>query len=330
MLLLARLASAQPVVLPLSPDEAVALALEHNLRLKSARLGPQIADLDVRTTTTAWTPQLFSNLFDASIQTPASSAFDTASRQITDHRLGSEVGVAQQLPWGTTYRVSWDGGRRSSNSAFARFDPELNAGATATFVQPLLKGLRVDDARSDREIARHGRELADVDLEGAVATTERNVLRAYWVWTHARDLLAVHRQSLEMAQALLDGNRRRVATGALAAVDVIEAEAEVARRGEAILVAEKNVGNADDLLRMLILEPGVPEFTAVLEPRPGADETPQATPDLVAQALARRQDSAGRPHGPRRADGGDSAAAQRDAARGEPAARLRPAGDRRA
>lgn len=285
-----RAASAQPAPLMLSSDQAVSLALDHNLRLQSARLGPDVAALDVTTTTTAWTPQLFSRLFDASAETPASSAFDTASRRIVEHRLGSEVGVAQRLPWGTSYRVNWTTGRRTTNSAFARFDPELAAGATATFVQPLLKGLLVDDARADRDVARRVQGLATLELKEAAARTELAVRRAYWSWVHARGLLAVQRQSLEMAQALLDGNRRRVEIGALAAVDVIEAEAEVARRGEAILVAEKNVGNAEDVLRALIFEPGLAEFSAPLEPAPDALREPTPGQGLVAQALADRLD----------------------------------------
>jgi HAE1 family hydrophobic/amphiphilic exporter-1 len=115
------------------------------------------------------------------------------------------------------------------------------------------------------------------------------VLHAYWVWIYARDFLAVQRQSLAMAQALLDGNRQRVAKGAMAAVDVIEAEAEVARRAEAILTAEKNVANTEERLRLHIFDPASTPRQVVLEPESSKEVMPVAPPDTT-RALTARHD----------------------------------------
>jgi HAE1 family hydrophobic/amphiphilic exporter-1 len=273
----------------LTSREAVALALEHTLQLRADRLGPEIAALAERSAETSWTPSLFSRLFNVSSQTPSTSSFDAAVNQLSADRFGSEVGIAQRLPWGASYRVSWDGTRQSSNSAFVRFDPELQATATATIVQPLLRGLRSDDARSERETARRVRERASLALSAQAMATQRDVLRAYWGWTFARDLLVVHRQSLTMAQTLLNGNRRRVETGAMAAVDVIEAEAEVARRQEAILIAEKNVSNAEDVVRLLVFGDDDPRRSDPLSPQV-ADDNDKPSGDLIARAMAERED----------------------------------------
>jgi outer membrane protein len=256
---------------------------------RTQRLGPEIAALGERSAATNWTPSLFSRLFSVSSQTPAASSFDAAINRLSADRFGSEVGVAQRLPWGTSYRLSWDGTRQSTNSAFARFDPELQTTATATIVQPLLRGLRSDDARSERESARRVRERASLALSAQAITMQREVLRAYWGWTFARDLLAVHQQSLKMAQTLLNGNRRRVETGAMAAVDVIEAEAEVARRQEAILIAEKNVSNAEDVVRMLVFGADDPRRNDPLSPQI-ADENDKPSGDLIDRAMAERED----------------------------------------
>src|SRR4051794_31447145 len=83
-------------VLRLSPEEAVASAFEHNLVLKGARLGPQLADLDVNVARTAWTPQLSTRLLNSNGETPPSSPFDQAQAALLDRQLVSDLAVAQQ------------------------------------------------------------------------------------------------------------------------------------------------------------------------------------------------------------------------------------------
>lgn len=281
-------AAAQRSTLRLTPERAVALALEHDLELKRDRFGPRIAEADVRAARTAWTPELSTHVLGGRNEAPRTSAID-GGEVLTDRRLSSDVALSQRLPWGLSYRLGWDAARQTSNSVFTRFQPELRASVAATFEQPLLRGLTFDAARAERAISVEAREQADTDLTAARAATTREVLHVYWAWVYARDFLAVQRQSLQMAQALLDGNRARVTMGAIAKVDVIEAEAEVARRAEIILIAEKSVANAEERLRFHIFDPLAPAGDVELEPETPAAERP-VTADATKRALAERHD----------------------------------------
>jgi outer membrane protein len=282
-------AQAQTPTTRLTPERAVELALEHDLELKRDRLGPQIADLDVRAATTAWTPELSSRFVGARSDAPPTSTIDQTSI-LTNREVVSEVALSQRLPWGSTYRISWDAGRLATNSVLSRYHPELRSSVGVTFEQPLLRGLVFDAARAERAISLQVRDLADTDLGAAIASTRREVLHAYWAWVYARDFLAVQRQSLALAQELLDGNRSRVARGAMAAVDVIEAEVEVARRAEGILTAEMNVTNAEQRVRLHIFEPGDPAGEVALEPEPDTSEAPPTATNVTRLALAGRHD----------------------------------------
>jgi outer membrane protein TolC len=285
------LAQTSATVLRLSPEGAVALALEHNLSLDSARLGLQVADLDVNVARTAWTPELSTRSVVTDSTSPTSSAFDDARLAVLDRQVASDVAIAQQLPFGTSYRIGWTGEHRSNTSALARFRPELSAGAGVTVIQPLLKGLTFDAARATRDVSQRNRDIAAAGLDGAVASTRYAVLSAYWSWVYTRELLAVQRQSLSLAETLLQDNRRRIAVGAMATVDAIEAEAEVARRAEAIIIGEKDVANAEDVLRMLMFEPGNPRERDPLEPDRRLDSAQTApSGNVIEQALASRQD----------------------------------------
>jgi outer membrane protein TolC len=199
--------------------------------------------------------------------------------------------VSQLLPWGASYEVGWSSVRRSNNSLLNRFQPELNAAASARVTQPLLRGFAIDAARADRARSVQTRSRAGFALDGTVTALKRDVLHAYWQWVYARDLRGVATEALALARALLDGNRERVAARAMAATDVIEAEAEVSRRDEAVIVAEKNVANTEDRLRLLMMNPRAPEYHWPLEPTDLAGaETAIASADPVTRALAERSD----------------------------------------
>jgi hypothetical protein len=103
-------AQVPPAVLRLSPEQAVASALEHNLMLKGARLGPQLAYLDVHVARTVWTPQFSTRLVNSDSETPPANPFDQAQAALLDRQVVSEVLLGQQLPWGTSVSRGLDRG----------------------------------------------------------------------------------------------------------------------------------------------------------------------------------------------------------------------------
>ena len=231
--------------LRLSPESAVSLALANNLNLESARRSPEIAEFNVQAAEGVWTPAIVATLGQGRADSPASTSFDRTLGVLTDRQVSSDVSLNQRLPWGASYEVGWSSLRRANNSLLNRFQPELNAAATARITQPLLRGFAIDPARADR--ARSLQSATERNSSWTYfAALKREVLYASWQWVYTRELRAVARDALALAQALLDGNRERVAARAMAATDVIEAEAEVARRDEAVIIAGKNVANAED------------------------------------------------------------------------------------
>src|ERR1700694_3327216 len=99
--------SAAPSTLRLTVDDAVRMALDHNVELSAARLDPQVSDTSVAAAAGAFRP-VFSASFlrDNQLQPPATFLVPTATR--TDV-VTSKAGFNQKLPWfGTSYSVSWD------------------------------------------------------------------------------------------------------------------------------------------------------------------------------------------------------------------------------
>src|SRR5262252_10294629 len=116
----------QPAEIALSPEQAVAFALERSLVLKAARLGPQIAARQVGVANTAWSPQLSARTTTTNSHTPPVSVFDTRSGLIS-RDLSATAAVGQLLPWGSSYSVQWDAERLSGSNGLALFNPQLTA-----------------------------------------------------------------------------------------------------------------------------------------------------------------------------------------------------------
>jgi outer membrane protein TolC len=278
----------------LSIDEATALALEQNINLQVDRINPQVQDLSVSVATSGWTPAFFSNFTNRSQTNPPTDIFGGAAT-VTNENMTSQVGVQQLLPWGgANYTAFWNSGRATTNNIFSSFNPQLSSTMALNFTQPLLRNFKIDSTRQQVLVSRKNREISDVQLQETISATMRNVKNAYWDLVYALNNLAVQRQSLQLAQQSFRDNRARVEIGTMAPLDIVRAEAEVAQREEAVIVAELAIRRQEDQLRALISNPvDQPEFWNVrLEPTDLATFQPIAV-DIdaaVRNALANRTD----------------------------------------
>jgi outer membrane protein TolC len=280
----------------MSIDDAVATALEQNLDLQVQRLNPQLRDLDISTVRTAWSPTFTTN-FNLTDQTqPPSSFLSGNTSQITNGRSAFDFGVTQSTPWyGGRYDVQWNNGRSTTNNIFTNFDPQLTSNISLTYTQPLLRNLKIDGTRQQLIVSQNNRDVSGLQLTQSITNTVRNVKNAYYDLMYAIGNLNVQRQSLELAQQSLKDNRARVEIGTMAPLDIVQAEAEVATREEAVILAEAAIERAQDTLRTLVYNPKQPDFWSVrIEPTEPVDFQPTAVDvdGAIKKAMAERTDLA--------------------------------------
>jgi outer membrane protein len=278
----------------LSADEAVRLALEQNLGIQIQRFNPQIQDVAISQAKAFWAPSLTSSLTSNSQDSPPTSIFSGGQTKVVDSRFTTLFGVSQVLPTGGNYQLAWNSYRATSTNIFNNFDPLLSSNVSFSASQPLLKNFKIDSVRQQLETTKKDRESADLQLESTVALTTRNVKNAYFDLAFQIDNLKAQQQSLDLAKRLLADNEKRVQIGTMAPIDIVEAQSEVARNEEAVIVAESGIGQAEDRLRALIFNPSSPDFWDVrIEP---TDTVPYNTQTVdvtgaVRHALDRRTDA---------------------------------------
>jgi outer membrane protein TolC len=286
--------AATPQVRRLTVDDAVSLALENNLGIRVARIDPQIEDLNILGARAGWSPS-FSTTFQTNSADAPNQNFLTGAQggRTSSDQFTSNVGIQQTLPWGGSYDVGWDSNRLNSNNSFSTFSPQLRSSLSLNYTQPLLRNWGIDNVRQQVLTSTKNREIADVVLRQTVATTTRTVRNAYWDLAYAIASLGVQQQSLDLAQESLRNTRARVEIGTTPPIDIVEAEAEVARRQEAVIVAEGQIATAEDTLRALVFDPAMPDFwTLRIEPSdlPPFQPTAVDVEASVRGALSRRTD----------------------------------------
>ena len=287
--------SAQPAgpAQPLSLEEAVKLALQNNLSVMVERINPGLQDLSILLARTAWTPNLTSTVRDGRTVSPITSFLSGASGNLQRDSLTANVGANQLLPWGANYTVLWDASRGKSNSVYDSPNPSLGSDISFNFTQPLARNRTIDSARQQLIVTKMNREISDVSLRQTVLGTIRSVKYAYWNLKASVAALKVAEQSLDLAKESLRNNRSRVEIGTMAPIDIVEAEAEVARRDEAAIVAESTVRRAEDALRTLILDSKSATFWAArfdLTDQPTFAPTSVDVDAAVKVALEKRTD----------------------------------------
>jgi outer membrane protein len=277
----------------LTLDEAVRLALENNLDIAVDRVEPGLADARVSQASSAFVPA-FSGVFGRTHSLAPPTSLLIGPKGVRTDAFSSTMGVGQRLPWGGgSYGASWNATRQTTDSLFASFSPSLGSALQVSFSQPLLKDLSTDSPRTQLILSKRNREISDTRFRETVVRTLADVKRGYWDLVAARALVQVQQQALELANELVRTNSARVEVGQAPPLDLVSARAEQAQREDNLVSAELAARQAEDRLRILVLDPNSPSFwNEGIEP---VDSAPIGGPApdveaVIQTAMRSRQD----------------------------------------
>jgi outer membrane protein TolC len=229
------------------------MALDRNRRVGQARLGIAAADFASAQSRAAYSPTFNLSLTQRSQTSPSTTQLSGGQTQVTNDTASYGTSLAQLLPWGGgRITVDFDANRSATTNVFSARNPSFGSGLSTVFTQPLFKGLMFDSTRAQIDRAAIERSVAEVDVRRETAALLNDVRHAYWTLVCAVDARQTAVGSETLAQRHLDDTRRRVELGTQAAIDVLEAEAEVALRHQATVDAEGALRTAQVGLKRLI------------------------------------------------------------------------------
>jgi outer membrane protein TolC len=277
----------------LTLDEATTRALERNLDIAVERLNPQTFDFSIAALDASYLPTFTSNLgLRSQSQFPRSQTAG-ADMLVTETFTGNS-GIAQNVKWGGgSFAVTFNNNRQKQTDLFATRNPVLNANLNAIYIQPLLRGFRIDGTRSQLQVTHLTQEMSEIALRGTIVRTLANVRNAYWDLVYAIEAADVAGRSLSLATKLVEDNRSRVEVGAMAPLDVVQAQAEEATRRQVLTRADAERRTAELALKRLIVNgTDDPFWNAAINPVDRPTYTTEAldVAGAVKQALTNRTD----------------------------------------
>jgi outer membrane protein TolC len=278
----------------LTLEDSVARAREKNIDIAVARVTPRLDDFSIAALQANYLVNATS-----SASTAKTSTFPTTTTQgitsITSTQTQQwNAGIAQNMWWGGgSYTLNWTNTRRNSPANITIRNPTFNSGITGSYIQPLIRGFKIDSTRAALQTNRVSQQNDEISLQATVATTDANTRNAYWDLVYAIQAVDAAQESLDISNTLVSQNRQRVEIGTLAPIDVKSAESEAANNKLALIQAQANVRTAElSLKRLIVSGTDDPLWTSSLNPvdRPPATAEPINVEAATARALRERTD----------------------------------------
>ena len=277
---------------PLSLREAIALALANNKDIEVARQNVRVVEFDLRAARGIYDPRFNSFSYYERTETPSASFLSGANGSVTQSGFTGTARVEGLAPkGGGGYRIDFSSIRLNTNNQFVSLNPQYPTALTFNYTQPLLRGFRFDQNRRLIEIAKKNLSLTDSQFRQRAIETITNMQRAYWDLVFALRNLQIQRDAVRDARTQLEHNRRLVAEGLLAPIDVVAAEAQVSGFEQSVFSALDDVGRAENALKNLMAENRESSlWNVALVPTDEVDVRPPAItlPEAMNAALQHR------------------------------------------
>jgi outer membrane protein len=238
----------------LTIQECIARALANNLDIAVDRINPNIANWGVVGEQGFYDPVAkFGVKYENDLTEINGDKF-----RIEQLGYNSDVQsvLAGKLPSGATYDIKVFDTRTLVSNVY-------HAGSVGfAAAQPLLKNAGFSVNSAQIRVARKSQQIAQQNFSSKVMDVIRDVNTAYYELIFAFENHKALIEDLNRAKELLAQNRRRVDIGVLSPLDVTQAEAGVAEREEAVIVAAQAIHDAENTLKRLICR-DVTEFRGV-------------------------------------------------------------------
>lgn len=212
------------------------------------QLGPTIPLLD---------PQL--NFFTqfAHTTSPQSNTQLTGTTALILNTRTFQAQYQKTWEFGLNAAVTYSSQRTQVNSAFFDLNPFTTGSLDVTITEPLLQGFgRAVNGRNIR-VAKNNQKVTDLQFKQQVITTVSAVLNLYWDLVSFNEDLRARKDQLATAQQLFEDNKKQVAIGTLAPIEVTRAEAQVYASQQDLLISQTNLLQQETVLKNALSKNGV-------------------------------------------------------------------------
>lgn len=229
-----------------------------------------------------------------------SSTLYTGTLSLVQQYKNLVYGVQQGFWTGTTVSLGLSSVfGYNQNAPSAQFNPIDSGSLSFSVTQNLLNGFGLAVNKRAYHKARNNLKYNDLSFKQQVISTVTNVVNLYYDLVQFGDDLRVKRQSLQLNTQLYQDNQKRADLGAIAPIDIIQAEADMKSSQQDVINEESQVLNQEMILKSVLTRGGLDNPAVVaarIVPTDHIDVPAQEAvipiQDLVSEAMAARPEVA--------------------------------------
>jgi outer membrane protein TolC len=196
---------------------------------------------------------------------------------------------------GTSLSVGFNNSRVTSNNAFNVYSPLLQSGLQATVTQHLLNGFGPGINGRFIIVAKNNRRITDSAFRQQILYTVNQIENIYWQLVADYEDVQAKDRALQQSTQLAADNRKQLAIGTLAPLDVLNADNGVASDKQALITSQTALEYQQLIMKQAITrdlsDPALSAAPVIPTDRVSLTETPEEhTPveQLVQQAYSNR------------------------------------------
>jgi outer membrane protein len=257
------MATATATTRPLSLEDCLQAALQHNLDVQISRFNPEIQLYTLRGSYGSYDPTFSFSATHQRNDTGPEFVNGLPVPASTSDQNTFTPDLSGLLPWGMKY--DFNGTVTDSkninfqvNSNFTSFTninaQNVSGSAGLTLTQPLLKNFWIDDTRLNIKLARNTLLSDEQGLRLQLISSVTAVENAYYELIFAQENVRVQQEALLLAQTQLDQDRQRVQIGTLSPLDVQQDESQVATSRANLITAQYTLANDQNTLKNLLTD----------------------------------------------------------------------------
>ena len=228
---------------------------------------------------------------------PQSNLVLYESNAVVEDYQNFNAGYSQQFMNGAAFSLNYSSTRATANVPTTLLNPFTQGSLNLNISQNLLQGFGASVNNRYIRIARNNSRNSELQLKQQVTTTVSAVLNLYWDLVAFNEDARLKRLALDAARQLYEDNKKELAAGAIAAIEVTRAQAEIPARSEDVLIAETNLLQQEIVLKNALSRRGMEDpaledaHIVTLDPIQVPEQEGLAPlKDLMKQALEQRPD----------------------------------------
>ncbi len=202
-------------------------------------------------------PVMFSRYSWAHRSDPQSNTITTGTNALVFESHSFNYGLSKNWTTGTGFSFGWNNFQFLSNNPRSDLNPGWSANWQVQITQRLLQGFGPAVNNRNIRIAKNNLRVSDLVFEQQVIATVTSIIKLYWDLVAFNEDVKVKQQALALAEKLYNDNKKQVEIGTLAPIEIVSAEAQVARRQQELTASQTQLLQQETVIKNALSRTGV-------------------------------------------------------------------------